>query len=83
MEQGLAPLAHLTGKDGNRSLVEGRLHALARMGVENILALTGDAQKSGFQGKGKPVFDVDSSLMLWLIQALRQGLEYTIGKRQV
>ncbi|HYK91107.1 MAG TPA: hypothetical protein VE398_20210, partial [Acidobacteriota bacterium] len=34
-EQGLTPLAHLTGKDGNRSLVEGRLHTLARIGVEN------------------------------------------------
>ncbi len=83
MEQGLTPLAHITGKDGNRSFVEGRLHALARMGVENILALTGDAQKSGYQGKAKPVFDVDSVLMLWLIQALRSGLEYNIGKRQV
>lgn len=83
MEQSLTPLAHLTGKDGNRSFVEGRLHALARMGVENILTLTGDAQKSAYQGKAKPVFDVDSVLMLWLIQALRQGLEYNVGKRQV
>lgn len=83
VQQGLTPLAHLTGKDGNRSFVEGRLHALARMGVENILTLTGDAQKSGYQGKAKPVFDVDSVLMLWLIQALRQGLEYNVGPRQV
>ncbi len=83
VEQGLSPLVHLTGKDGNRSIVEGRLHALARMGVENILVLTGDAQRSGYQGKSKPVFDLDSVLMLWLIQALRQGLEYNVGKRQV
>src|SRR5580693_9032860 len=40
-EKGLTPIAHLTGKDGNRSSLESRLHALARMGVENILALTG------------------------------------------
>ena len=83
MERGLTPLAHLTGKDGNRSIVEGRLHALARMGVENILALTGDAPKSAFQGRAKPVFDLDSVLMLWLIQALREGLGYSAGKRQV
>ena len=83
LEHGLTPLAHLTGKDGNRSFVEVRLHALARMGVESILALTGDAQKSGYQGKAKPVFDVDSVLMLWLVQALRQGLEYNVGQRQV
>ena len=83
VQQGLTPVAHLTGKDGNRSFVEGRLHTFARMGVENILALTGDAQKSGYQGKAQPVFDVDSVLMLWLIQALRQGLQYNVGKRQV
>jgi methylenetetrahydrofolate reductase (NADPH) len=83
MEHGLTPLAHLTGKDGNRSFVEGRLHALARMGVENILALTGDAPRSAYQGKAKPVFDVDSVLMMWLIQALRGGLEYNAGKKQL
>jgi methylenetetrahydrofolate reductase (NADPH) len=83
VENGLTPLAHLTGKDGNRSFVEGRLHALARIGVENILALTGDAQKSAFLGKAKPVFDLDSVLMLWLIRALREGLQYNVGNREV
>ncbi len=83
MENGLTPLVHLTGKDGNRSLVEGRLHALARMGAENILVLTGDAPRSAFKGKAKPVFDLDSVLILWLIQALRCGLEYDLGKRHV
>ena len=47
-ERGLTPIAHLTAKDGNRSFLEGRLHGLAREGVENVLALTGDAQKEGF-----------------------------------
>lgn len=74
-EHGLTPIAHLTGKDGNRAFLEGRLHALARLGVENILALTGDAQKAGFAGKPKPVYDLDSVLILWLIDALRRGLQ--------
>ncbi|MDP3061988.1 MAG: methylenetetrahydrofolate reductase, partial [Chloroflexota bacterium] len=43
LQCGLTPIAHLTGKDGNRSSLEARLHTFARMGVENILALTGDA----------------------------------------
>ena len=83
LERGLTPLAHLTGKDGNRSFLEARLHALARLGVENILALTGDAQKSGIGGKAKPVYDLDSVLLLWLIRSLREGLEYTVGPRPV
>ncbi len=81
LEHKLTPIAHLTGKDGNRSLLEARIHALARLGVENILALTGDAQKEGFAGKAKPVYDVDSVLILWLLQALRGGLEYNVGPK--
>ena len=81
LDHGLTPIAHLTGKDGNRSLLEARLHGLARLGVENILALTGDAQKTGIGGQAKPVYDLDSVLILWLIQSLRDGLEYNIGPR--
>ena len=82
-EKGLTPIAHLTGKDGNRSALESRLHSLARLGVENILALTGDAQKEGFAGKSKPVYDLDSVLILWLLEAMRNGIEYNLGPRTV
>src|SRR5208282_1079216 len=82
-EKGLTPIAHLTGKDGNRSSLESRLHMLAREGVENILALTGDAQKEGFAGRAKPVYDLDSVLILWLLEAMRKGIEYNLGPRTV
>lgn len=81
LEHGLTPIAHLTGKDGNRSFLEARLHSLARLGVVNILALTGDAQKTGIGGQAKPVYDLDSVLILCLIRSLRDGLEYNIGPR--
>jgi len=77
----LTPIVHLTGKDGNRSLLEGRLHALARLGTENILALTGDAQKQAFAGESKPVHDLDSVLILWLLGHLRHGLDYNVGTK--
>jgi methylenetetrahydrofolate reductase (NADPH) len=83
LQCGLTPLAHLSGKDGNRSLIEGRLHALARLGAENVLALTGDAQKDGFQGRSKPVHDLDSALILALVRTLSGGLEYRLGSRAV
>ena len=79
----LTPIAHLSGKDGNRSFLEARLHALAHLGAENILALTGDAQKDAFAGKARPVYDLDSVLILWLIRALRAGLEYNLGPRTI
>ena len=71
----------MTGKDGNRSFLEGRLYALARLGNENVLALTGDAQKEGFAGRGKPVHDLDSVLTLQLIEAMRGGIRYSLGSR--
>ncbi len=82
-QKGLTPISHLTGKDGNRSFVEARLHGLAREGVENILALTGDAQKEGFGGRSKPVYDLDSVLILYMIEAMRKGIEYNLGPRTV
>ncbi|MBZ5654480.1 MAG: methylenetetrahydrofolate reductase C-terminal domain-containing protein [Acidobacteriia bacterium] len=81
LEHNLTPIAHLSGKDGNRSLLEARLHALARLGVENVLALTGDAPKEGFAGRSKPVYDLDSVLILWLLLALRGGLAYDLGTK--
>jgi methylenetetrahydrofolate reductase (NADPH) len=77
----LTPIAHLSGKDGNRSFLEARIHALAYLGVENVLALTGDAQKQGFAGQSKPVYDLDSVLILWLLRALGSGLEFDQGLR--
>jgi len=83
VERGLTPLAHLTGKDGNRAFLEGRLHSLARTGVECILALTGDAQKDGFLGRPKPVYDLDSVLLLGLVEAVSPGIAYNLGSRTV
>ena len=83
IENGLTPIPHLTGKDGNRGFVEARLHGFARMGAENVLALTGDIQNRGFLGKGKRVYDLDSVLILWLIRALSEGIDYQMGPRTV
>ncbi len=81
--KGLTPIAHLTGKDGNRSCLEARLHLLASLGTENVLALTGDAQKEAFAGKAKPVHDLDSVSILRLIEAMREGLRYSVGSRSL
>lgn len=72
LDCGLTPIAHLTGKDGNRNFIEGRLHGLARLKVQNILALTGDAPSDGFGGRAKPTCDLDSLLILQLIASLKE-----------
>ena len=83
LENGLTPLAHLAGKDGNRAFLESRLLGFARAGAESILALTGDAQKAGFHGLPKPVYDFDSVWILQLIKAMQEGMSYQMGPRTV
>jgi methylenetetrahydrofolate reductase (NADPH) len=83
LDNGLTPLAHLSGKDGNRAFIESRLHGLARAGAESILALTGDAPKDGFRGRPRPVYDLDSVFILMLVKAMREGLAYQLGSRTI
>jgi methylenetetrahydrofolate reductase (NADPH) len=80
--RGLTPIAHLSGKDGNRAFLEGRLHALARDGVESVLALSGDGHRPGTL-QPKAVFDLDSVLILDLVEQMRRGIEYSAGARTV
>jgi methylenetetrahydrofolate reductase (NADPH) len=57
---GMDVIVHFTCRDMNRVGMESRALQLARMGLKNILALTGDYSGKGFGGQGAPVFDLDS-----------------------
>jgi methylenetetrahydrofolate reductase (NADPH) len=70
---------HLTCKDLNRYALESQLWLLASQGFHNILALTGDYPIESFEGRGKPVFDIDSVALLTLIAKMNEGLEITSG----
>ncbi|MBD3308686.1 hypothetical protein GF339_19885 [candidate division KSB3 bacterium] len=83
VEHGLSPLVHLTSKDGNRGLLEGRLHSLGRLGSENVLILTGDAPTTGFYGKPKPVYDFGSAHCIRLAAEMQKGISYQVGKRSM
>lgn len=74
-QMGIDPIVHFTCKDKNRNEIESILYALERIGTRNILAMTGDYPLYGFEGKTKPVFDLDSVQLLHLIAAMNQGLE--------
>jgi methylenetetrahydrofolate reductase (NADPH) len=80
---GTEPLVHLACRDKNRSQIESMLYGLAASGVRNILALTGDyPSPEGFEGKPKPVFDVDSVNVVRLAEAMNRGLEHSaVGKK--
>ena len=75
---GLDVIVHFTCRDLNRVGMESRALQLARMGMKNILALTGDYSGKGFGGQGKPVFDFDSVILTAMIQQLNHRL-YAAG----
>lgn len=79
---GTEPLVHLACRDKNRSQIESMLYGLAASGVRNILALTGDYPSAeGFEGKPKPVFDMDPVNVVRLAEAMNKGLEHrSMGK---
>jgi methylenetetrahydrofolate reductase (NADPH) len=54
--------------------MESRALQLARMGMKNILALTGDYSGTGFGGQGAPVFDLDSVTLLCMLTVLSERI---------
>ena len=76
LKMGIEPLVHFTCKDKNRNQMESQLYALDRANVRNLLVMTGDYPVTGFKGRPKPVFDIDPTHALQLIQEMNKGLEY-------
>jgi methylenetetrahydrofolate reductase (NADPH) len=72
---GIDPIIHFTCKDKNRNQIESILYSLDRIGISNLLVMTGDFPLYGFEGKAKPVFDLDSIHLLHLIHQMNEGLE--------
>ena len=72
---GIDPIIHFTCKDKSRNQIESTLYAFDRIGLRNILAMTGDYPLYGFEGKSKPVFDLDSVQLLHLVSQMSEGLE--------
>jgi methylenetetrahydrofolate reductase (NADPH) len=73
-KHGLDVIVHFTCRDMNRVGMESRALQLARMGIKNILALTGDYSGKGFGGQGAPVFDLDSTILSSMLKALSKKL---------
>ncbi len=78
-EFGLEPIIHFSCKDKNRNQIESELLALDREGLHNLLVLTGDYPFYGYLGKAKPVFDLDSVLLLKMITDMERGIELPKG----
>ncbi|MBR3181914.1 MAG: methylenetetrahydrofolate reductase C-terminal domain-containing protein [Eggerthellaceae bacterium] len=74
LDQGIVPLVHFTCKDRSRNQIIAQLYGLERQGLENILFMTGDYQATGWTGRARPVFDLDSVHVQMLASEMNAGL---------
>ncbi len=72
MKNNMNVIIHFTCRDMNRAGMESRALQLMRMGMTNILALTGDYSGKGFGGQSAPVFDLDSTNLLCMFSMLNE-----------
>lgn len=72
-DRGVEPILQITCRDRNRLALQSDVLSAAVLGVENILALTGDYPTLGDHPEAKPVFDLDSVQLLDVIRSLQEG----------
>lgn len=72
---GVDALVHVACRDLNRNALEARAMALARRGLFNVLALTGDYPTALAGPIARPVFDFDSVQAIAFLKACNAGLE--------
>jgi len=74
-ERGLDPVFQMTCRDRNRLALQSDLLSAHILGIENILAITGDLPSLGDHPQAKPVYDLDSVQLLWVIGRLNEGYD--------
>jgi len=79
-DQGYDVIVHTTCRDRNRIALQSDLLGAWSLGVRNILAMTGDHPLLGDTVGTKPVYDLDSTQLLQLIQSLNSGRDI-MGRR--
>lgn len=75
LEKGIEPLYQMTCRDRNALAIQSDLLGASSMGINNILALTGDHITAGNNKRSKAVFDIDSVHLLQTITQLNNGVD--------
>jgi methylenetetrahydrofolate reductase (NADPH) len=78
--RGLTPNIHLTCVGRDRTSLWRTLEDLHALGIENVLALTGDYPKANDSKSGEALFDLDSVQLVQLIhEACQRGMPFWIS----
>jgi methylenetetrahydrofolate reductase (NADPH) len=74
-QHGVDPIYQVTCRDRNRIALQSDLLSAAVLGIENVLAITGDLPSLGDHPHAMPVFDLDSVQLLGVINRLNEGFD--------
>jgi 5,10-methylenetetrahydrofolate reductase len=72
---GIEPVFQMTCRDRNRLALQSDLLSAYVLGIENVLVITGDLPALGDHPEAKPVYDLDSVQLLWVIERLNAGYD--------
>ncbi|GAB6098349.1 hypothetical protein JCM16358_02280 [Halanaerocella petrolearia] len=74
-ETGLEVIPHVTCRDKNIIALQADLLGAVNLGINNILAITGDDPTQGDHPQASPVFDTNSVGVIETVQKLNQGAD--------
>jgi len=78
--RGLLPNIHVTCVNRDRASAQRTLEDLHGLGIENVLALTGDYPKATGDAQAQAYFEMDSVQLVHLIQEMRQrGMPFWVA----
>ena len=80
VEKGLEPIFQITCRDRNRLALQSDLLSAYVLGIRNVLIITGDHTTLGDHPDAKPVFDLDSVLLLKVASDLMDGKDMAGNK---
>lgn len=76
-EAGIRPLLHITCRDRNLASLQSQVLGLHALGIDHVLAVTGDPVKFGDQPGASNVYDVSSFELIRLIKQMNEGLGFS------
>jgi len=79
---GMEPVMQLVCRDRNRLALQADIAGAALHGIENICCLTGDDVTAGDEPEARRVFDLDSTQLIAVAEAMRNG-RYLSGRKLV
>ena len=78
---GVEPVMQVTCRDRNRIALQSDLLSVSAFGVPNVVLMTGDHPRFGDHPDAKPVFDLDSTQLLWAARTMRDEGRLLSGRK--